>query len=58
MGGLVLVPFRQFCWLWVILGGCGQFWPILDGCCLLVVLATFRWLWEVVRFWVALGGYG
>ena len=49
----------------MVLGGCGQFWLILGGCGLLVVLANFRWLWEVVGYfdnnfqcWKFLGGFG
>ena len=37
MDGLGLVCFRQFLML-VGLGGCGQFWLILGGCRLLLVL--------------------
>ena len=55
----------SFSWLWVVLGGGGQFWLILCGCGLLVVLANFRYLWEVmgyfdnsVQCWKVLGGFG
>ena len=49
MDGLGLVCFRQFLML-VGLGGCGQFWLILGGCRLLLVLASFGWLFEVVGY--------
>ena len=49
----------------MVLGGCGQFWLILGGCGLLVVLANFRWLWEFVGYfdnnfqcWKFLGSFG